>query len=234
MKRDTIATPAKRNIKPPEVCGSFSILYWFSPSIFSVCVLHTTKQVSANRLTPFAKSILGLEHIHLFESPRIPLSDQKDFYSIILEATRNTFDSFHLHSYWYFWPHYVDSMARNIMNRELTNRRFRLDDAVGFSDMPTAHACEETYPAASRQIGRRYWDTWSVNMSSLTSQIEVLAIGVRFYLWFNIRIFCLEAFPSNFKATEVFSVTSWKVKHDHLNRSESFVIRPSHELHSTS
>lgn len=98
-------------------------LYWFSPSIFSVCVLHTTKQVSANRLTPFAKSILGLEHIHLFESPRIPLSDQKDFYSIILEATRNTFDSFHLHSYWYFWPHYVDSMARNIMNRSL-----RIDD----------------------------------------------------------------------------------------------------------
>lgn len=171
LKRDSIVTPAKRNIKPLEVCGSFSIRYWFSPSIFSVCVLHTTKQASANRLTPFAKSIL--EHIHLFESPRIPLSDQKNFYSIILEATRNTFDSFHLHSeirvlsrlkllaYWYFWPHYVDSMARNIMNRELTNRRLRLDDAVGFSDMPTAHACEETYPAASRQIGRSYWEQFA-------------------------------------------------------------------------
>lgn len=42
------------------------------------------------------------------------------------------------------------------MNRELTNRRLRLDDAVGFSDMPTAHACEGTYPVASRQIGRSY------------------------------------------------------------------------------
>lgn len=143
----------------------FHSLLVFAIHLQCVCVPHTTQLVSANRLTPFAKSIL--EHIHLFESPRIPLSYQKNFYSIILETTRNTFDSFHLHSeirvlprlkllaYWYFCSHYVDSMARNIINRDLTNRRLQLEDAVGFSDMSTAHAREGTYPATSRQIGRR-------------------------------------------------------------------------------
>ena len=40
-------------------------------------------------------------------------------------------------------------------DRELTNRRLWLDDAFGFRDMPTAHACRGSLLPTSRQSRRR-------------------------------------------------------------------------------